>query len=419
MVRPSLNSMLSPTLSAVPYSALSSVTLIAWASLFGFSLLGFHLTESQVIGQDQSVNPGINDSFQDPDVESFLQRFEVESREVYVHRHEILKACEIQPGETVADIGAGTGLFTRLFSEAVGDEGWVFAVDISPNFLEHIDRSNREAGRANVQTIHCTPDSTKLPPNSVDVAFICDTYHHFEFPMKTMASLHAALRPGGRVILIDFHRLEGKSSEWTLNHVRAGQDVFESEIQEAGFEKIGQVSELLEDNYFVIFRKVERSAAVSEMIFPTIQGHGGVVARPNAVHQPRAAAKVVFDVTAGGSAAEINKGFDRVARLLNLYGAAEVDTKELKITVVMHGDGTSAVLRDEAYHDRFGEPKNPNLPLIRQLQEAGAEVVVCGQALNYKGFHDSEVAEFIPIAAAAMTVIIHKQMDGYAFIPIP
>jgi ubiquinone/menaquinone biosynthesis C-methylase UbiE/intracellular sulfur oxidation DsrE/DsrF family protein len=398
----------------VRHSCRLAFSWVALASLLGFSLLG-----SPAFGQDQSVNPGINDSFQDPDVAAFLERFEVESREVYVHRHEILKACEIQPGQTVADIGAGTGLFTRLFSETVGKDGWVFAVDIAPNFLEHIDRSNREAGRTNIQTVHCTPDSTELPPNSVDVAFICDTYHHFEFPRKTMTSLHAALRPGGRVILIDFHRLEGKSSEWTLNHVRAGQEVFESEIREAGFEKIGEGSDLLEDNYFVIFRKTERSAAASRLVFPNISGHGGVVARPDAVHQPRAAAKVVFDVTAGGSAADINKGFDRVARLLNLYGAAEVDTNELKITIVLHGDGTSAVLRDEAYHDRFGEPKNPNLPLIRQLQEAGVEIVVCGQALNYKGFDDTEVAEFIPIAAAAMTVIIHKQMDGFAFLPIP
>jgi SAM-dependent methyltransferase len=87
------------------------------------------------------------------------------------------------------------------------------------------------------------------------VAFICDTYHHFEFLYKTMASLHRALRPGGRVILIDFRRVEGKSSEWVLSHVRAGQEVFASEIIRAGFQKLFEDRELLKENYFVVFEK--------------------------------------------------------------------------------------------------------------------------------------------------------------------
>lgn len=213
--------------------------------------------------QETSVNPGINDSFRDPDVREFIGRFEVESREVFASRHEIVSACEIKPGETVADIGAGTGLFTHLFSEAVGKDGRVIAVDISKTFLDHIQSTSREAGERNVDTLLATVDSTQLPAESIDVAFICDTYHHFEFPLKTMASIQRALKPGGRVILVDFRRIPGVSTDWVLNHVRAGQEVFESEIIEAGFKKVREELKLLKENYFVVFQKAasEKPAA--------------------------------------------------------------------------------------------------------------------------------------------------------------
>src|SRR5690606_27412375 len=80
--------------------------------------------------QEKSVNPGINKSFENPNVEEFVQRFERDGRDAYDHRHEVLKACRLKPGMAVADVGAGTGLFTRMFAKAVGREGKVYAVDI-------------------------------------------------------------------------------------------------------------------------------------------------------------------------------------------------------------------------------------------------------------------------------------------------
>lgn len=207
--------------------------------------------------QEKSVKPGINDSFKNPDPKEFVERFEVESREVYLHRDKIVAACRLRPGQTVADIGAGTGLFTRLFAPVVGPTGRVIAVDIAREFLLHIKDTAADLGQTNVETLLCTADSTELQENTVDVAFICDTYHHFEFPQKTMASLHRALKPGGRVIVVDFKRLPGVSREWTLNHVRAGQEVFEREIVDAGFKKTREETKLLEENYFVEFTKGE------------------------------------------------------------------------------------------------------------------------------------------------------------------
>lgn len=212
-------------------------------------------SNTSVPAQETSVKPGINDAFRNPDVKEFVGRFEVESREIYTRRKEIVAACGIRPGQSVADIGAGTGLFTRMFSDAVGQGGHVIAVDISQKFLDHIRETCREAGQNNVDTLLCTADSTGLAPESVDLAFICDTYHHFEFPLKTMATLQRALKPGGRVVLVDFCRMEGKSSDWVLNHVRAGQEVFEAEIVAAGLLKIHAEPELLQENYFVVFQK--------------------------------------------------------------------------------------------------------------------------------------------------------------------
>jgi predicted methyltransferase len=103
-----------------------------------------------------------------------------------------------------------------------------------------------------------TARSVELPDGVVDVAFICDVYHHFEYPADTMKSLWKAMKPGGTVVLIDFHRIAGKSSEWTMGHVRAGQEVFEREIAAAGFEKVGEEKGFLLENYFVRFRKKEK-----------------------------------------------------------------------------------------------------------------------------------------------------------------
>jgi predicted methyltransferase len=223
--------------------------------LLAFIIALTALTPLAAPSQEQSVNPGINDTFRDPDVAEFIKKFEVESRELFARRKEIVAACHIKPGETVADLGAGTGLFTRLFAEAVGRKGRVIAVDIAQKFLDHIAATCRDAGLRNVQTVLAAKDSTNLPADSIDVAFICDTYHHFEFPAKTLASLHRAIKPNGRLILIDFRRIPGKSTDWVLKHVRAGQDVFEAEIEKAGFKKVSEDPKLLEENYFVIFKK--------------------------------------------------------------------------------------------------------------------------------------------------------------------
>lgn len=211
---------------------------------------------AQELAEEKSVKPGVNDNFltADLDVSQWVERFEREGREVYDHRMEVLKAIDLKPGQKIADIGAGTGLYTGLFSDAVGKEGTVYAVDIVPIFLSNILDRAKETKRTNIKTVLGTAKSTNLPANSVNKVFICDTYHHFEFPKNTLSSISKALRPGGEIILIDFKREEGESSDWIMNHVRAGESVFCGEIESAGFKKIASY-DILKDNYMVRFQK--------------------------------------------------------------------------------------------------------------------------------------------------------------------
>ena len=205
-----------------------------------------------------SVRPGVNERFlaEDLDVEDFVEIFEGESREVFVQRERIVEALAVSSGMTVADIGAGTGLFLPDFDRRVGSEGRVYAVDISPKFLDHLrERAEREK-LSRVEVVEALEDSVALPAASVDLAFVCDTYHHFEFPQSTLASLYTAIRPGGSLVILDFDRIPGKSRPWVLEHVRAGKEVFRREIEAAGFRFERQVTvEGLKENYVLRFRR--------------------------------------------------------------------------------------------------------------------------------------------------------------------
>lgn len=200
------------------------------------------------------ADPAINQPYADPDYQTWVERFERPGREVYDQRDAILAATGIRPGMTVADVGAGTGLYTRLFAKAVGPKGKVYAVDVSKKFIDNILRTAREQGLNSVEGIVNTQTDTKLPANSVDLVFLSDTYHHFEHPRPIMASIHRALKPGGTLVVIDFRREPGKSSQWVLEHTRLGKDEARREIEAAGFELI-EDRDLLKENYFLTFKR--------------------------------------------------------------------------------------------------------------------------------------------------------------------
>lgn len=214
--------------------------------------------EAAPAAAEQSIKPGINEKFLDPelDVDAWVKRFEVESREIFHAREDVVKALNLKPGDRIADIGTGTGVFIEPFATAVGKDGWVYGVDIAPKFVERVGKLAEEKGFENVTPVVCGEDDVRLAPGSVDVAFICDVYHHFEYPQSSLASLHKAIVPGGQLILIDFNRIPGKSREWTLNHVRAGKEEFRAEVEAAGFKFVEEVKiPAFKENYFLRFER--------------------------------------------------------------------------------------------------------------------------------------------------------------------
>lgn len=201
-----------------------------------------------------AVSPGINAYYQNAEMEAWQGIFERPGREVFDRRFEILKAIGVYPGMAVADVGAGTGVYTMLFARAVGRYGQVYAVDVSEGFVEGIARRAAEYHVDNVEAIVNTQKDTRLPADSVDLVFLCDTYHHFEYPRSMLASIARALTEDGELVLIDFRRLQGVSSPWVMSHVRANQEEVTKEVEDAGFEAVEEL-DLLRENYILRFRK--------------------------------------------------------------------------------------------------------------------------------------------------------------------
>ena len=198
-----------------------------------------------------SVKPGINAPYRGAGAaKRWAKRFERDGREVHDRREDIVRALGLRPGMAIADVGAGTGLFTLMFAAAVGAEGTVHAVDVTPGFLAHIRAKVEKAGMVDrVRFVQATDRSSGLAAGSVDAIFMSDAYHHLEYPQHTLATLRAALRPGGTLWLIDFRRDED-SDEWLKQHVRAGKEVVLQELAAAGFVLVEEVP-LLRENYFL------------------------------------------------------------------------------------------------------------------------------------------------------------------------
>jgi predicted methyltransferase len=198
--------------------------------------------------------PGINQQFYNPDIAAWTQRFEGESREIYAQRARIVSASGVAPGMTVADVGAGTGLFTVLFARAVEPAGRVIASDISKPFAELIVKRAATEGLLNVSAVVATHTDTLLENGSVDIVFTSDTYHHLEQVEPVLGSIYNALRPGGRFIVVDFERIPGVTSQRTLDHVRAGKETVIQEITAAGFRLREEVKSTgLTENYYLVF----------------------------------------------------------------------------------------------------------------------------------------------------------------------
>ena len=140
------------------------------------------------------------------EVERWIERFEAPSRAVWQKPDQVVSFLKLESGQTIADIGAGSGYFTRRFAEAVGPQGSALAVEIEPGFFPFIRQTAKELGLDNLKPHHAEPDDPKLEPNSMDMVFICDTLHHIENRQPYYQKVYAALKPGGRLVVVDFFK---------------------------------------------------------------------------------------------------------------------------------------------------------------------------------------------------------------------
>ncbi|MDY6947063.1 MAG: class I SAM-dependent methyltransferase [Pseudomonadota bacterium] len=115
-----------------------------------------------------------------------------------------LDALQIAPGQTIADLGAGSGYYSFRIAPLVGAQGRVLAIDVEPRMLKIISERARRAAVANITTVLSTPSDPNLEPGSVDLLFMVDVYHELEFPFEMLTKVREALRPGGRVALIEY-----------------------------------------------------------------------------------------------------------------------------------------------------------------------------------------------------------------------
>lgn len=173
---------------------------------------------------------------------------------------ELISSIGVKKGDVVADVGTGVGFMIPYFLEAVGPEGKIYAEDIQQDFLDQVQAHKAEQGWKNVETILGGQVDPKLPANSLDVAFILDAYHHFEKPTETMRAIRSALKPDGRLIVVDFYRSrsrEGRDPDWAKNHIRADRDEFRAEIESAGL-VFDRTFDHLPHQYALVFRKGDR-----------------------------------------------------------------------------------------------------------------------------------------------------------------
>jgi len=140
------------------------------------------------------------------DPKAYIGALEDPKRDAYQKPQEVMAALGIKPGEVIADIGAGSGYFTFRLALRVGDKGKVYAVDISPEMILHINRRIRELKVNNVVSILADPDDPLLPDRSVNRFFFSESWHHIEKQTKYLSLAKRILKPGGEIVMIDFQK---------------------------------------------------------------------------------------------------------------------------------------------------------------------------------------------------------------------
>jgi len=181
------------------------------------------------------------------DAAEYARVLEDPGRDMWQLPDDVIRALGLKPNEVVADIGAGTGYFARRIARHAAK---VYAVDIDAKLLDMAKKN----GPANVETILATPGDPRLPDASVNTIFFCDVLHHIENRPAYYRKLARALKPGGRIVDIDFHKNKPTPFGPPESMRISAADV-EREMQAAGFRKTKSL-DILPYQYFLIFERL-------------------------------------------------------------------------------------------------------------------------------------------------------------------
>jgi len=181
---------------------------------------------------------------------AYIAVLEDPARDAYQKPHEVVMSLGLKEGETIADIGAGSGYFAFRFANHVGENGRVYAVDINPDMIIYMNRRIRDMKVKNMVTVLAVPDDPLLMDGSIDRFFICETWHHIQNQTQYLALMKKMLKPGGRLIIIDFQKRDlpvGPPDEMKV----AREDVI-NQLRAAGFQ-LEKEDTFLPYQYFLIF----------------------------------------------------------------------------------------------------------------------------------------------------------------------
>ena len=183
-----------------------------------------------------------------------LSIFETPDRDKKLEIDRVMDLLKITQGKAVADIGAGSGWFTVRAARRVGAAGEVIAEDINPGAIKYIEARAKKEQLGNVKTVLGVPDDAKLPRDGVDAVMMLKVYHEIARPVEFMREVRGALKPGGRVGVIDRNG-DGSGTDHGLP-----QATLEKEMVEAGFRKVAKYDFTKKDgqDYFVIFEAAKQ-----------------------------------------------------------------------------------------------------------------------------------------------------------------
>jgi ubiquinone/menaquinone biosynthesis C-methylase UbiE len=169
---------------------------------------------------------------------------------------ELIRAMGLQPGMTVADVGTGIGYMLPFLSRRVGAEGHVIAEDIFDDFLGPAKQRAETLKLANVTFVKGTVTDPNLPEAGVDIVLALDTYHHFDFPEKMLAAIHRSLKPGGKLVVVEYYkRVEAMPGGRALTHIRLDMPDLIKEIEANRFHLIAEKEHIPDSQYLLILRK--------------------------------------------------------------------------------------------------------------------------------------------------------------------